>query len=265
MKVAHLVPISCLRDEKMYGDYFYALAHIVLQSKEYADFFLEKSREGELVLLDNSAYELGESISDDKLLAAVERVEPSYVYAPDVVGDAASTCRRTFEFVSRIGKVEFDSKVIGVVHGDTVEERVRVFSTFVGQGLTPAIPPEDYLYPVSAGVSDFGTRVMYKRIHFCDFVEFTYGAHDPPHAFLTGLGNPIEVACNDRSWILGVDSTTCCVHGGLGESFDPALGISKQQVKLDFFTQYHSSQLRCIYYNVETMKLWSSREEVSDV
>ena len=266
MKVAHIVPIAHLEDTRLHGDYFYALAHIARQSQEYLEFFRKKAEDGECVLLDNSAYELGESIPDDELLSLAVQIKPMYVYAPDVVGSMERTLPRTFRFLDQVRAADYEFEVIGVIHGNSVIERVNVYIQYISAGLTPAIPPEDYKVHHLANVPDFGTRVMLKRMYFCDMVEVLGGEEPLPNvpSFFTGIGNPVEIACSGRDWIIGVDSSTCCVHGSKGLTFDVGLGIKKQQEKLDFFIEYDETQLEYIYQNIDILNSWSRIAEVKE-
>lgn len=259
MKVSHIVPIAHLEDEKMFGDYFFALAHIAQQSSEYTEFFRRKAAEGHVVLLDNGAYELGESILDDELISMAAYMKPTYVYAPDVVDDKERTLPRTFRFLDNVRAAGYEFKVIGVVHGSDFNERLDACGQYMRKGLTLAIPPEDYDVPHLANVPDFGTRVMLKRMYFCDRLEETVYWAALTDVFLTGLGNPLEAVCNGRSWVIGVDSSTCCVHGGKTFTFDAGLGIKKLQEKLDFWETYGGLQLEYIYENVHILNAWCAQ------
>jgi hypothetical protein len=72
-----------------------ALAPVVLESEEYANFFLERSKEGKFVLLDNGAHEAS-SLSVIDLHEAAHKVGASEIILPDVLGDTAATLEATY-------------------------------------------------------------------------------------------------------------------------------------------------------------------------
>jgi hypothetical protein len=81
----HLSELSPLLD----GDF--ALAHLVLENKDYAEFYLEQSKRGRMVILDNSMHELPASLSVGEILEAADRIKPSFVIPPDKLGDVKFT------------------------------------------------------------------------------------------------------------------------------------------------------------------------------
>jgi hypothetical protein len=77
--------------------YHLILAHVCEQSPEYTEFYRRRAREGDYVILDNGAYELGESVQLELLQKYAEIIKPSVVVLPDVRGDAGRTLERTVE------------------------------------------------------------------------------------------------------------------------------------------------------------------------
>lgn len=62
------------------------LAHIVAQDPVYADFYLKMKRRGDRVILDNGAFELGESYSPEKLMELGYRCGADTLVLPDYPG-----------------------------------------------------------------------------------------------------------------------------------------------------------------------------------
>lgn len=81
----HLAEFSPLMD----GDF--ALAHLVLENKQYEEFYREQSKAGRLVILDNSMHELPAPLSAGEILEAANRIKPSFVIPPDKLGDVKFT------------------------------------------------------------------------------------------------------------------------------------------------------------------------------
>lgn len=83
--IKHLEELSPLMD----GDF--ALAHLVLDNKVYAEFYREQAKRGRMVILDNSMHELPASLSVGEILEAADRIKPSFVIPPDKLGDVKFT------------------------------------------------------------------------------------------------------------------------------------------------------------------------------
>lgn len=82
-------PQFCFITPTSYLDYSTAstshlvLAHLVDTDKEYANFYKNLKQENKFVMMDNSAYELKEPYSPDKLLELAERCDADAIVLPD--------------------------------------------------------------------------------------------------------------------------------------------------------------------------------------
>ena len=113
LRINHEVPVKYLDNDLWFNDYEYALAHN-FEDSDYAKYFLSKVKEGRTVYLDNSAFELGESVSADVLQNCVDKLEGKpYVFLPDAVGDASRTLALSRDFASQLSGV----KTWGVIQG----------------------------------------------------------------------------------------------------------------------------------------------------
>ncbi len=72
IKYQHLIPES--------ADFHLILAHL-LDNREYVDFYKEKIKRGDTVILDNSAFEFKRALSAEEIFGFIERsgIEPTYV------------------------------------------------------------------------------------------------------------------------------------------------------------------------------------------
>lgn len=59
------------------------LAHLVASNEGYAEFYLNRSKAGDRIIMDNSAFELGESFTPDLLLKLSKRIGAHAVVLPD--------------------------------------------------------------------------------------------------------------------------------------------------------------------------------------
>lgn len=102
LRINHEVPVKYLDCDLWFNDYEYALAHN-FEDSDYVNYFLKKVKEGRTVYLDNSAFELGESVGADVLQNCVDALEGKpYVFLPDAVGDAARTLSLSCDFASQL-------------------------------------------------------------------------------------------------------------------------------------------------------------------
>lgn len=116
---AHLDEVSALTDID------FALAHLVLENEQYAEFYRKQSDAGRIVILDNSFHELGAPLSSPELLAAARRIQPSVIVAPDKLGQAKWNWDQ-FEQLTNICKGEFHVGI--VVAGNDHYDRLNYVS-----------------------------------------------------------------------------------------------------------------------------------------
>ncbi len=106
------------------GDF--ALAHLVLEDKIYAEFYATQARLGRMVILDNSMHELPASLSAGEILEAADRIKPSFVIPPDKLGDVKFTYDQ-FE-VFRKENLRHGHRLAVVLCGSNAAERSMFFT-----------------------------------------------------------------------------------------------------------------------------------------
>lgn len=84
------------------NQYHMCLAHLVLQSDEYASFYRRMSNEGKYVLVDNGAAE-SQKMTYDDLMRVYEKINPTEIVLPDVLFNMDGTIARTSEFLEEYG------------------------------------------------------------------------------------------------------------------------------------------------------------------
>jgi len=92
MRAALISPTEFLNEVQPYSDYHLVLTHKVIHSHKYQDFYRERSKAGDFIILDNSALENKAKSRPlkDVVLAAV-LVRPSAVILPDYLFDSDRT------------------------------------------------------------------------------------------------------------------------------------------------------------------------------
>jgi len=92
MKAALISPTEFLGDVQPYSDYHLCLTHKVIFDRRYCDFYRERSKRGDYIILDNSAAERnarGLPLKDIALAAVL--IKPSVVVLPDYLFDSDRT------------------------------------------------------------------------------------------------------------------------------------------------------------------------------
>ena len=123
MKLCNIAPAGHLRELTGQDDMHLILAHWVLNNKEYAAYYRERSEAGDYIILDNAAHEYKQSIAVELIIAAGDIVHPSEIVLPDVMRDAQKTIEATVEAFSPL-REHFGNgmKYMAVAHGKTEKE-----------------------------------------------------------------------------------------------------------------------------------------------
>lgn len=138
MLISHEVPISILEKSKEFNDYDYCLLHLLIRP-EYMEFYKKASQEGRKVLLDNSLFELGDSMSPDRLLWGINEIQPFWYVVPDAMNDTEKTIER-FEDWKKNYKSKAYGLAMGVVQGETFDQLVRCYKYMAANADKVAIP-----------------------------------------------------------------------------------------------------------------------------
>lgn len=124
-KIALEVPKKNLDFGRQHVDYLFVLAHL-MDISEYRDDIHAAQRQGMEVFLDNSAFELKESVNVEMYVRLILELEPTVVIVPDALGDLAKTIQLTRRFYDGIPKNFFERfKFMIVLQGKDNRERMK--------------------------------------------------------------------------------------------------------------------------------------------
>lgn len=119
MKFSFEAPIKYLEELDEDQDYLFIIAHH-LNNKKYFEYCKNNDK---IKILDNSAYELGESISPEKLKKYAELLKVDIVVLPDKLYDKKRSKELEDEFISLFGSRERkDFEFMKVVCGNNLSE-----------------------------------------------------------------------------------------------------------------------------------------------
>lgn len=112
MRTALICPTEFLTDVQPFSDYHLALTHKVIFDRRYCDFYRERSKAGDFIILDNSAVENSARSRPlkDVVLAAV-LIRPKVVVLPDYLFDSHKTLNE-LENALRSPQLRFLRRVI---------------------------------------------------------------------------------------------------------------------------------------------------------
>jgi len=127
MKLALECRTDMLEMVQPFADFDWILAHKVLEDEKYTKFYQDS---GNLKFVDNSVNEKGAPLSIDDLKKAFDKVQGTYVVAPDYIGDAQKTVNSYMETLEKFPK----GKVVGVIQGPTFVDAFECLRTY-GTGI----------------------------------------------------------------------------------------------------------------------------------
>lgn len=142
LKVSHEVPISLLEQSKSFNDYDYCLLHLT-SIPEYRSYYKKAIQEGREVLLDNSLFELGDSLTVEDVREGVLDINPTWVVVPDCLNNYMITVDRFKEWEDKCS--DLNVLTIGVVQGSSLEEAVECYR-FMSEHADKIAIPFDSVY-----------------------------------------------------------------------------------------------------------------------
>lgn len=121
MLISHELPTCMLGYlDVVKNDFEFVLAHRFLQDPEYKRFYMRHRKTP--IYLDNSAYELGESIKASDYYHIILTLKPVVYVAPDKPGDWYVSKQMLEEWVEKSTHLHRSIKMMGVVQGATIDE-----------------------------------------------------------------------------------------------------------------------------------------------
>ena len=200
------------------------LAHKVLSDFDYAAFYAAQAMNGQIVILDNSLWELGAAMSTEDLFEACDIVRPTELIVPDMFGKSDETIETTEKFIDAIGLDCSWGRNLVVPHGQDRQDWIKCFDYFSSQDYAHVIG----LPKVLDDIWEPGGR-----IGCLAFLEAT-GRIKPDKLYhALGIRNdPIELLMLSKfKWLRSLD-TALPIHAGIqGIQFDSQYGLSRRRPK----------------------------------
>lgn len=125
--ISHEMPLAYMHKLANLNDYHYALVHLFEKYPKYFEFFENCIQDGEIVILDNSLFELGTAFNNEKFDFWIKRLKPTYYIVPDVLHNMKETIYNAVQFKAKYSPEYATSTPIAVVQGNTLDEFIECY------------------------------------------------------------------------------------------------------------------------------------------
>lgn len=263
--ISHEIPKALFPLHHWINSYPYLLAHLMYPTspyydKEYADFYKGIVKEYEYSILDNSAFELGDSINMDDLYNVGEEYKPSHIIIPDKFHDMAATMERCMQYVAKYGNIS-TPKLIGVLQGKDINELSNLirFYNSIPQIDIIALPYDLLPRESCPNLSDYEYKLI--RVDFVQNLATSFPNGKKLH--LLGCATPNEFSYynhEDRKLIKSIDTSAPIIYGWNNIRFSPIKGLDanvekpKEKLAESLDIKLDVQQLQDIAHNVRQFK-----------
>ena len=262
-KLSHEVPIALLEKSRSFNDYDYALVHLFKDNPKYLDFYMKSIEMGRKVILDNSAYELGQPFEINHYKWFINHLNPTEYILPDYRDDSIKTINSAKSW--SIDRPR-DSKKIGVVHGEYYDRFCICY-----QELKPYVDKlafsfesffVEYANANSLEIDEVRPHIL-KRMLDEGVIDTNFKHH------ILGALSPTEFQQYVHySWIDTADTSNPVLHGLLGQKYTGVDGLKiKSKIKLDSLinTEVDGTMLENVMYNVAWFREQFNPKKVAEV
>ncbi len=118
--IAHEAPITLMEEVQRHTDYDYALVHHFEHHESYFNFFKRSLLNDREVILDNSIFELKTAFNAEKYTEWIEKLQPTFYIAPDVLENGYQTIENYMSWVNTYK--DLPGIVMGTLQGGIYHE-----------------------------------------------------------------------------------------------------------------------------------------------
>lgn len=209
MLISHELPTCMLGYlDVVKNDFEFVLAHRILQDLEYARFYTNYRKTP--IYLDNSAYELGESIERGVYYNMICMLKPAVYVAPDRPGDWYVSKQMLEEWLEKVAIPHRNTKVMGAVQGATIDELFESYAFVAGTCDVVGVP--------------FRLPHNYPRNCFLDSLVRSGRFKEMPHHLLgVDLPQNLNAPCiRENKYIVSIDTSSpiCAAYEGVAYTAD---------------------------------------------
>jgi hypothetical protein len=241
---------------------------MVLENKEYRDFYRGKSDQGDYVTLDNSSFEVGDGVySNEDLVYAAKSVRAHEIMAPETYLDANSTYAKVAafnEYLVRKRNTFGEIKVFATLHGRTITDIVWLYRKYLQMRIS-TIGISCRLDPPNFGIehNNEAFRKSWSRFQIVRKLmpHYINASYIPEHHLL-GMNFPGEISLYKSMPIIrSCDSSAAYLNGILRRSID-RFNYVKPPGKIDF-NEIGITAGQCfnVSKNIDLLADWGRRDD----
>lgn len=249
-KISHEIPLSLIEEHQDFiSDYMFALLHKAIEDKKYLNKVCEYRDAGGVVYLDNSCFELGESLSNEVLFDYFEIIKPEILILPDTLGNKENTVKRSTQFLKQYPDTLHHA--MAVIQGSSIEEMIECYIEHTKIDGLPWIGiPFVYSWAEKTPTIQATERIrLLERLE--PYIDDSINHH------LLGTWQAREFAFyRDYDWIKSLDTSNPVMAALDGTKYGDFGILSKP--KSTFDTTYHKKEseidMKLLYYNVKLFR-----------
>jgi hypothetical protein len=132
MKVSHEVPIPYLNKGRGFNDYDYCLPHLLDESDEYIQYFIDSKQMQRYIIMDNSLHELGTPYNEERLWHWMNYFKPDEFIVPDYWEDKTATLVSSKSWINK--NIPKETTPVAVVQSKNKAEAWGCYSILKIQG-----------------------------------------------------------------------------------------------------------------------------------
>ena len=236
MKVSHELPINMLDRGHTINDYDYCLPHLLDQSKDYKNYFLQAKKDGRYIIMDNSLHELGEAYAEDRLMHWIYVLQPDEFIVPDVWQDKTATLVNAKRWSTINFPKEWGVTKVAVVQAEDYAEAVEcyaILSKHHGYKKIAFSYGADYYARMVPHPNPLVGKMMGRIMTISNmYKDGVIGKSDRVH--LLGCALPQEFTYyRDFPFIESIDTSNPIIHGLKGIKYKHYGLLDKDTTKID--------------------------------
>ena len=267
MAILHALisPVSYLHLIPQESKFHLLLAHL-LHSEEYCDFYRKRKEQGDYIIIDNGAFELGVPLLPKDIYNLINHsgIVPDVVVAPDYPGEQwQKTVKSAYQFSQEFHNYfPKTTKLMVVPQSEKGDWQgwlacYKALSQidhveFIGMSILGV--PKAFCSLTGTNDITYNRTIasLYLRNHADEYLT-----HGKKHHFL-GCSDPRELLTMQMVGLAySNDSSTAIWHGHVGVEFDNTAGglkDGKTKIPVDFFTKPNPEAEKTIIHNIKWLQ-----------
>lgn len=262
MQIAHEAPMSIMGKVQNLTDYDYCLVHLLEESEDYLNFFLEAKTKRRKIIMDCSLFELGEAFNFEKYYKWLLKIQPDEYIVPDVWQNCEENLHSYEKFSKNFDLNALEGKKIGVLQGKTHEDFEKAYE-FMNKHADKIAISFGYDFYLRNWREDIGSKARQFSLGRIELINHLLNKniinrHKPHH--LLGCGIPVEFesyTSGKFSFIESLDTSHPVLSGFYKKTYRDSSDLTSKisQKMIDIFEEdVTEDQFEIIEDNIKIFK-----------